>query len=177
MRFSVAATLTLVVGLFVANMLGVATAEAPTVTSTRTLSVQGVATVPIGQRDSAAEATAVYRQGQAAAVADGQSKAEFLAGKVGSAPGAIQSVIEGGGYIECNGGEESEYASYEGGQPDFGNGPQPSVAAPTSASAPAVAHVKRGKVKHAKRKRPTAKKAASVSCVLTAQVSLIYAIA
>lgn len=176
MRTAVAATLTLMVGLFVANMLGVATAEAPTVTPTRTLSVQGVATVPIGQRDSAAEATAVYRQGMAAAVTDGQSKAEFLAGKVGSAPGAIQSVIEGGGYIECNGGEESEYVHYEGEQPDFGTGPRSSGEV-LSGSVPAIAHVKRGKVKHAKHKRPTAKKAASVGCVLTAQVSLIYAIA
>jgi hypothetical protein len=175
MRSAVAATLTLVVGLFVANMLGVATAEAPTGTTTRTLRVQGVASVPIGQHDSTTEATAVYRQGQAAAVADGQSKAEFLAGKVGAAPGAIQSVIEAGGYIECTGGGESEYAGYEGGPPDFGNGPLPS--AESEASSPEIAHTKRVTVKHAKRKHRTAKKAASVSCVLTAQVSLIYAIA
>jgi hypothetical protein len=58
-----------------ANMLGVAVAEAPTGTPLRTISVQGTATLPIGQGDNAAAATAVYREGMAGAVTDGQSKA------------------------------------------------------------------------------------------------------
>ena len=176
MRSAIAATLTLIAGLFVANMLGVATAEAPTGTPTRTLSVQGVATVPIAQASSAAAATAVYRQGMAAAVADGQSKAEYLASKVGATPGAVQSIVESGGYIECTSSGEGEYGQYEGEQPDFGTGERPSVAsAPALASAPAGAQVKHVKARH-KRKRVTAKKAAAASCVLTAQVALVYGI-
>ncbi len=40
-------------------MLGVAVAEAPTGTPLRTISVQGTATLPIGQGDNAAAATAI----------------------------------------------------------------------------------------------------------------------
>jgi hypothetical protein len=169
-------------------MLGIATAEAPTGTAARTVSVEGVATVAIGQKDSAAAATAAYRQGMAGAVADGQSKAEFLASKVGATLGSVQSVIEGGGYIECTGqvqsGEVLETGSvaYEGEQPDFGTAArtQPPYAA-------AVAPVKAAPVqrkatpKHKKRKHPVAKKAATATaatatCKLSAQVSLSYAI-
>jgi hypothetical protein len=158
-------------------MLGVAVAEAPTGTPLRTVSVQGTATVPIGQGDSGAAATAVYREGMASAVADGQSKAAFLAGKLSATLGAVQSVGEGGGYINCTGGPEGGYAEYEGEQPDFGTAPRsfgvaaPQAAASKGAPAPQVSH--RPKVKH---RRPTAKKAAAVSCNLTAQVSVIYAI-
>jgi Protein of unknown function (DUF541) len=173
-KSAIAAIAALAAGLLVANMLGVATAEAPTGTPVRTVSVQGVATVPISQNENASAATAIYRQGMAGAVADGQSKAEFLAGKIGATLGGVQSVIEGGGYIGCTGGGESGYAEYEGEQPDFGSAPQPGVAA---ASTPAAARVTHGaKAKHPKRKRVTAKKAAAVACTLTAQVSLVYTI-
>lgn len=177
MKRAIAAIVAVAAGLFAANMLGVAVAEAPTGTSLRTISVQGVATLPIGSSDSAAAATAVYRQGMAGAVADGQSKAEFLTGKVGATLGGVQSVIEGGGYITCSGGADG-YAEYEGEQPDFGSAPQPGVSTPAAASTPEAAHVThKAKAKRPKRKHPKAKKAAAVSCTLTAQVSLIYAIA
>ena len=179
MKRAVAAILTVTAGLFAANMLGVAVAEAPTGTSLRTMSVQGVATVPIGQSDNAASATAVYRQGMALAVADGQSKAEFLTGKVGATLGTVQSVIEGGGYINCYGGVEG-LTEYEGEQPDFGSAPQPGVSLSTSAapSQEASPLTHRAKAKRPKRKHhPKAKKAATASCTLTAQVSLIYTIA
>jgi hypothetical protein len=168
--------------LFAANMLGVAVAEAPTVTALRTISVQGVATLPVGQSDKIAEATAVYREATADAVTDGQSKAAFLAGKVGGAVSAVQSVVEDGGYINCTAAGETEYAEYEGEEPDFGYGRQTNVGAvvPTSATTPskesASSAVPRPKLKHRKRKHPTAKKAAAGSCKLQAQVSLIYAI-
>jgi hypothetical protein len=177
MRSAIAATMTVAAGLLVANMLGVATAEAPTGTPARTVSVQGVATVPIGQNDNRAAATAVYREGMAGAVADGQSKAEFLAGRTGVTLGGVQSVVEGGGYVACTGGsEESGYAEYEGEQPDFGSVPQPGIVA--GASAPASRGVTRKPAtKHTKRKHPpTARKAAATSCTLTAQVSLAYAV-
>jgi Protein of unknown function (DUF541) len=186
---AIAATVTLVAGLFLANMLGVAVAEAPTTTTTttttstpapapapplRTVSVTGVATKPIGQFDSAAEATAVYREAMAEAVNDGQSKASFLAGKIGATLGAVQSATEGGGSIDCTGGEESNYAEYQGEQPDFASGPR-TVAAPVAAEKAAARKVTHT-VKKRKRKHPTAKKAAAVSCKLSAQVPLIYAI-
>lgn len=182
MKRVLAAILAVVATLFAANMLGVAVAEAPTVTSLRTIGVQGVATLPIGQSDKAAEATAVYREASAAAVADGQSKAAFLASKVGGTLSAVQSVVEDGGYINCTASGETEYAEYEGEEPDFGYGRQSNVGAvlPTSAAAPskesASGVAPKPKLKHRKRKHTTAKKAAAGSCKLQAQVSLIYAI-
>jgi hypothetical protein len=176
-----AAVLAVVAALFAANMLGVAVAEAPTVTALRTISVQGVATLPIGQNDKAAEATAVYREATGAAIADGQSKAAFLAGKVGGAVATVQSVVEDGGYINCTAAGETEYAEYEGEEPDFGYGRQTNVGAavPLSAAAPskesASGVARKPKLKH-KRRHATAKKAAAGSCKLQAQVSLIYAI-
>jgi hypothetical protein len=178
---AVAATIIVAAGLFAANMLGVAVAEAPTTgTPLRTVSVEGTASVPIGQTDTAAAATAVYREGMAAAVDDGQSKASFLASKLGATLGAAQSVGEGGGYIDCTGGPESgpeSYAQYEGEQPDFGYA-RPSAVAPLGASVLASKAAPRASRptprKHTKRKHPTAKKATAVSCKLTAQVSLIY---
>jgi hypothetical protein len=164
-------------------MLGVAIAEAPTGTPLRTVSVQGVAELPIGQADSAAAATGVYREAMAAAVDDGQSKASFLAGKVGAALGPVQSVGEGGGYISCTGPDENGYAQYEGEQPDFGSAPR--AVAPLAAKAPAVAPAHRTagptharKRKRKRRKHPTAKTAVvtSVTCKLATQVSLVYTI-
>lgn len=174
MKSLIAGTMTVTAGLFAANMLGVAIAETTTNPPVRTVSVQGVATVPIGQHDSAEAATAVYRQALASAVSDGQSKGTFLAEKVGATLGAAESVAEGGGYINCTGGE-AEYAEYEGGQPDFGSGPQSSsvAAAPGLASA---APVRRAKARRLKHRRPKAKKAMAASCTLSAQVSLVYTI-
>jgi hypothetical protein len=190
----VAAIVALVAGLFAANMLGVAVAEAPTSTSTtttsttspppttlpRTISVTGVATKPIGQFDNASEATAVYREGMAEAVVDGQSKASFLAEKVGATLGAVQGVVEGGGSIGCTGsvGEESSYPEYQGERPDFGDA---TSAAPAAAVAPEAAHVlakhtAKPKAPKRKRKHAKAKKATAASCKLSAQVSLVYAI-
>jgi hypothetical protein len=172
-KSAVAATIAVVAGLFAANMLGVAVAEAPTTaTPLRTISVQGTATLPIGQADNAAAATAVYREGMAGAVTDGQSKATFLASKVGATLGAVQSVAEGGGYISCSGAPESGYAEYEGEQPDFGSSAQPHAVVPLAASKPNVATPR----KRTRRKHPKAKKAAAISCTLTAQVALTYTI-
>jgi uncharacterized protein YggE len=174
-----AVVLAVVAALFAANMLGVAVAEAPTATPLRTISVEGVATVPIGQLDKLAEATATYREGQAAAVADAQGKAAFLAGKIGGSVATVQSVVEDGGYINCTASGETEYAEYEGEEPDFGSAPQPNVGAvvPLSASAPATgAAPAKAKLKHRKRKHTTAKKAAAGTCKLKAQVAVIYAI-
>ncbi|HEY0517096.1 MAG TPA: hypothetical protein VGD00_08250 [Solirubrobacteraceae bacterium] len=160
--------------LFAASALGVAGAEAPTTAPVaRTISVDGVAVVPIPSNANAATANAVYREAMAKAVADGQGKAGFLAEKSGATVGAVDSVIEQGGYIECAS-ASSEYAQYEGEQPDFGRAPTP-VVAPLSASAVGAPSTKvphRPKVK----RRPHAKKASATSCNLSAEVALVYAI-
>ena len=129
MRTAIVATAAGAAALIAASMLGVASAEAPTTTPIRTVTVEGVAIVPIAQGASAATATAAYRQGMSAAVADGQSKAEYLAGRVGGTIGAAQSVGEGGGSITCIGDGESQYVEYTGEQPDFGYGSSPVVEA------------------------------------------------
>ena len=97
------------------------------------MSVEGVANVPIAQDANLATATAVYRQGMAAAMTDGQGKAEFLASKAGVTLGGVQSIVEGGGYIGCTSSEETSYTEYEGEQPDFGSPPSSIAASPVPA--------------------------------------------
>ena len=169
--------------LYAASMLGVAVAEAPTSTPLRTVGVEGVASVPVGQTANSTSATAAYREAMAAAVSDGQGKATFLAEKTGATLGPVQSVGEAGGEIFCLGANEAD--EYEGEQPDFGYAQQlagastPEVAssAPSTSSRPTVRKVgKRSKQGRKKHKRPTAKKATAASCKLSAQVALVYAL-
>jgi hypothetical protein len=183
MRTALAAVAAAAAGLVIANMLGVAAAEAPTSassTAVRSVSVEGVATVPLEQGAGQATATAAYRQGMANAIADGLSKAEFLASKTGVTLGAVQNVTEGGGSIECKSteGEPSTYVPYDGEQPDFGHANSGVVFA--GAVAPRAAGPKAAgkRSKRKKRKGPSAKKSSVVAstCALTTQVSLVYAI-
>jgi hypothetical protein len=188
MRGTLAATLVVAAGLFVANMLGVAAAEAPTTTTptttitmpARTVSVEGVATVTIAQEANVEAADAAYHQGMETAVADGHSKAELLVDKAGATLGSVQSITEDGGSIECrtkNEEGESEvfrYTAYKGEQPDSSSesarfiAPEKAAAAPRASKTPALRR---------KRKHATAKKAAgSVVCELSARVSLVYTI-
>jgi len=93
------------------------------------------------------------------------------------------TTVEDGGSIECSGWVDGEgysrYVPYEGEQPDFGvarvtssaSGPPVLQGAATSAPAPRVAHRPKGR-----RKRPTAKKASSAGCNLTAEITLAYAL-
>jgi hypothetical protein len=180
MRLALVAALTAAAALFAASMLGVAVAEAPTVSSLRTVNVEGVATLPIPQNADAATASGTYHQAMAAAVDDGKVKAEVLAGKIAGALGAVQTITEDGGEIECSSGGE-EYEPYEGERPDFGSARGSNqvlgASAPSAASAPAVrplASKRAGAKKHRKRKHPTARKATAPGCKLTAQVSLAY---
>lgn len=175
MRIAITAMVAAAAGLIAAGMLGVATAEAPTVPPLRTLSVEGVSTEAIDQSASAVTAKAVYRQGMADAVTDGQSKAQFLASKAGATLGAVQSVVEGGGYIGCAGNVE-----YQGEQPDFGS---PAVSTPAAGVSAGAATPRRAPVvrKPAVRRRkhrnsPSAKKASVSGCTLSAQISLVYAL-
>jgi hypothetical protein len=174
------AVVIIVIALVAASMLGVASAEAPTTASPPpTVSVQGVATEPIEQSASGATAIAVYRQGMADAITDGQSKAQFLASKAGVTLGAVQSIVENGGYIDCTGNE----VEYLGEQPDFGSpgvgtsGAAVSVPRTAGAVTPGASKpVVKQHTKKKKRKAPVAKRASLTGCTLTAQVSLTYAI-
>jgi hypothetical protein len=180
------AAVALSAGLPALAVSGVADAETTSTPPVPTVSVEGVASVPVSQTADQAAATAAYREAMAAAILDGQSKATFLASKVGAAVGAAQGVIEGGGSIECtskNSEGETSYENYEGAQPDFGSG-QSSVlpvayqhASEVSTGAPTVGTAKPGKTtKHHKRKHAHAKKASATTCTLSTSVSLIYAI-
>jgi uncharacterized protein YggE len=186
-KLMAAATGSAIAGLAVVGVLGVAAAEAPTSTTTtpttttttvatpvRTVTVQGVANEAIEPAASAATATSVYRQGMTDAITDGQSKAQFLAGKAGASVGAVQSIVEDGGYISCSG--EIEYS---GEQPDWGSsggGPVAPISAHSVARAPqAVSHKPAGKHRKSN-KRPKAKSAAAGGCTLSAQITLVYAL-
>jgi hypothetical protein len=178
MKLTLTAVLAAVAALVIANMIGTAVAEAPT-TTLRTVSVEGIGTQPIAQNADAATATGVYRQAMAAAVTDGQSKAEFLTGKVGATLGAPQTITEDGGGIECSSGGEEGWEPYQGEQPDFGSARNAgqvlsSTAAPPAASSPSSAVKRTSAKRHRKHKRPVAKKATAPGCKLTAQVSLAY---
>ena len=145
--------------------------SAPASAPQRTVSVQGVASEPLTSTASAEAATTVYRQAMAGAIGDGQAKAQFLAEKAGATLGAVQSIGEGGGNIQCPEGVE-----YQGGQPDFGSATSGIVVAPLAAgrATPTIhkAPARRPPPKH--RKRHTAKKSAAESCTLSTQVALAY---
>jgi hypothetical protein len=179
MKIPIAATAGAAAALVAASMLGIAAAEAPPPAPQRIISVEGVATVPIAQGSNVAAATSAYRQGMAAAVADGQSKAEFLAGKAATTLGAVQSIVEGGGSISCTDAAETAYSEYLGEQPDFGSsaGSVGPVRLNSSAAVGAPSPVHKRVLKRSKhRPAPSAKKAAATSCTLSAQVALSYAI-
>ncbi len=174
------------VALLAAGLLGVAAGEGPAGSSSaRNVDVEGVGVVPIPAKATAAQATAVYREGMAKALADGQSKAQFIAEHEGVALGVPVTTIEDGGNIECSGyvaGEGfSRYVAYEGEQPDFGvaritssgssGAPAPALSGAAVKSAPSVSH--RPKGKHGKH---PAKKASATSCELTAELTLGYAL-
>jgi hypothetical protein len=176
LRYALTAILAAAATLIAVGMLGVASAEAPTVTPVRTVGVQGVGKAPIAQEADAAAANAAYRQAMAAAISDGQEKAQFLASHVGGALGAVEGVIEESGYVNCEE-PENEYAPYLGAWPDFGTGRGSGVAvteAPAAKSAPSVGAPTTGS-KH-KRKKKKAKKATAASCTVTAGVALNYAL-
>jgi hypothetical protein len=169
--------------LFVVGCLGGTTEAYAVETPPPTVSVEGVANVSISQTASQAEANLAYRQGLTAAIADGHEKTEFLATATGAAVGAIQQIIERGGSIECvqpaEEGPLTQYAQYNGAQPDFGS-VEPSgsrfVAAPEAAAKRvSIKTTKPRKKKHkAKAKAKAKTAAASVSCTLSTQVVLSY---
>ncbi len=183
MKVVIAIAAVVALALVGASVLGVAGAETTTTTTTapaaaaplRTVSVQGVATAPVEVSASATAATAVYRQAMAGAIADGQTKAQYLAEKAGATLGPVQSVAEGGGYISC-----PENVEYQGAQPDFGSASGPTFGA--AAAAPAVApRARRGAsvTLHASprkrhKRKTSAHKATVESCTLSTQVALVY---
>jgi hypothetical protein len=168
LRRALTATFAAAAGLAITGVLGVAVAEGPSSTTSRTVSVQGVATEPIDQNATSAVANAVYRHGMEAAIADGAAKAQFLVTKAGANLGAVQSIVEDGGYVGCTG--EAEYL---GEQPDFGS-PGGSVQALAS---PVVRRLTaKAAPRHRPHKAPTARKAGASPCILATQVSLAYAL-
>lgn len=159
-------------GLIGAGVLGTATAQSPVPSPPRTVAVQGSGHVAIDSAAGADAANGAYRQGLAAAVSDGQSKASFLAGRAGATLGAVQSVIEGGGYIDCGAGD------YTGVQPDFGSGPSgvavSSSGVASSAPAPRRTSSTPPATRKKKRRRRKAIARTASTCTLNAQVSLAY---
>jgi hypothetical protein len=175
MRTAIVATAGTAAVLVAASMLGIASAETSTTPPVRSVSVEGVGGAPIDQEANSAAADAAYRLGMAAAIADAQAKAEFLAAHAGGTIGAVQGIVEDGGGLECTSpGEPNSYANYLGAQPDFGNSSVRTVGvvAPEAASkatgAPTV------NVKGHKKKKTKAKKSSAASCTVTAQVSIVY---
>ncbi len=180
MRILLTAAAVSVGALTAVGVLGVAGAETTTTVTTpvasaplRTVSVQGVASAPVAPEANAATATAVYRQAMASAVTDGQSKAQYLAEKAGATLGAVQSIAEGGGGIECPGEEE-----YVGEQPDFGYATSGGGIVAGS-SAPALARPRtpgthKPAAKPHKKKKRSAKAAVAATCTLSTQVALSY---
>jgi hypothetical protein len=176
MRVLIAASSATAAALAAVGVLGVASAEAPTTTPPqRTVSVQGVASEALDQHASTSTAIAAYHQGMVDAVADGLSKAQLLAGKVGASLGPVQSVVEGGGYISCTGVGESGSAEYEGAQPDFGSPGVSISAAPRAGSARPLGGARKPTARRRRSRRvPPAHTANAASCTLSTQVSLVY---
>ncbi|HEV3321098.1 MAG TPA: hypothetical protein VG147_02775 [Solirubrobacteraceae bacterium] len=135
----------------------------------RTVSVEGVAKAPVVPTASSEVAIAAYRSAMAAAIVDGQAKAQFLAEKAGATVGQVQSIAEGNGYIQCPEGVE-----YEGAQPDFGSGSILERASVAPAAAPGLAQAHKAKPPAKHHKRRTAKRSAAESCTVSTQVALVY---
>jgi uncharacterized protein YggE len=168
--------------LIAASMLGVAAAESPTTTTTppHVVSVSGAGRVAIAQSAEQSAADTAYHLALTAAVEDAKGKAELLAADAGVTLGGVQSVIEGGGSVGCTElSAEGEYAPYEGAEPDFGSGGVEGVAVPerAAASAPVVSKSPTLKKKKKKKKPKAASAASAGGCTVSADVSLIYAIA
>lgn len=191
MRGVIAGMAILSMALIAVSMTGVASAETQAAPSTSTgadspsVSVEGVASVPLAQGASAARATAEYRQAMAAAEIDAHEKAEFLAVKAGGVLGGALSITEDGGSISCSGSEEGGYVEYTGEQPDFGESSVSPTPLERAASSPATPkpvskrHHKRRRKHHSKSSAPHAAAASSstaVSCSLSARVALSYAL-
>jgi len=175
MRYALTAILAAGAALIAVGMLGVASAEAPTVTPVRTVGVEGVGKAPVAQEADATAAIGAYRQATAAAITDGQEKAQFLASHVGGTLGAVQSVVESSGGVECEA-PGNEYEQYLGVEPDFGNGRGVAVAPEAAANAgrsPASSGGPKAVHKH-KKKKKKAKTATAVSCTVTAGVNINY---
>ncbi len=153
-----------------AALLAVApvTAGAETGPLLHTVTVQGVAEVPISASADQPAAVAAYRAAMAAALADGLSKAQFLAAQVGTtvlSPASVSpGILEGSGYISCPSGVE-----YSGRQPDWGFG-----GVPIAVSAPVAKTTRPTTVHHKRRKRHTVKKATSPSCTLSTGLTISY---
>ena len=171
-----AATVLVAGGVIVMTAGAETTPTPPASAPVRTVSVQGVANEPIDSTASAEAATTVYRQAMAAAITDGQAKAQFLAEKTGATLGQVHSIGEGGGDIQCPEGEE-----YQGAQPDFGFaiGEVVGVASPTEAAGrttPTIhkAPTKKPPVRKHRGRRGSAKKSAAEPCTLSTQIALVY---
>jgi Protein of unknown function (DUF541) len=136
----------------------------------RTVSVEGVANAPVDSVASSEAAIAAYRQAMAAAITDGQAKAQFLAEKAGATLAQVQSIAEGGGYVGCPAGVE-----YEGAQPDFGSarGEVFAAAAP-AASGRVTPAIHKATAKGKRHKRHSARKSAAEGCTVSTQVTLVY---
>jgi hypothetical protein len=165
--------------LFMVGCLGGATEAHATEAPPPTVSVEGVANVPISQTANQAEADAAYRQGLTAAIGDGHDKAEFLAAQTGAKAGSVQQIIERGGSIECvrpaEEGPLTEYTQYQGAEPDFGSvessGSRFAVA---PASTSHTVSTKTPKPRRKKHKVKAKKAAVAVKCMLSTQVGLSY---
>jgi len=142
------------------------TTPAATSTPVRTVTVQGFAEEQIAANADQATAEAVYRQGMVDAIADALGKAQLLASKTEATLGPVQSIAEGGGYIQCAGSLE-----YEGEQPDFGNGTVTPIFAASTNKSPVPSKAPVAKRKH---RRRTAKKASASGCTLSAELTIAY---
>lgn len=172
MRITISAGVAAAIALAVGGLVGVGQATETTTTGSgavRSVSVEGVALVPIDGTADASTADGTYRKALAEAVTDGRSKAQLLAEKTGSSVGAIQTVTEGDGSIECQEGE------YEGVLPDFGQGGAVFATPGAAAVSPNRAVAKHKSAPgRARRKRREAKKADVTGCMLSAHVGLVY---
>ena len=149
-------------------------AAAETTTTIHTATVDGVGEVPISAAADQAAAIAAYRAGLAAAVADALSKAQFLAGAVGTTVDSAVSpgIVEGSGYISCP--AEVEYTGH---QPDWSSGGSVALAPAVSRSSASVKTTHPPTVHRKSKPKPKhkpAKKSSLATCTLAASLSITY---
>ena len=169
-----------------------ADAEVTQVQTIETIGVVGIGRVPISQTANPVEADTQYHLALVQAIGDGLAKAQMLAGAAHARVGRIEAISEGSNGrrpVECKNGAGESSGSYKGAEPDVGLALPPTIAVqPAAPPKPVVVTVSKkpkGKGKahrriQRRRHGPVARKAQTeggpITCEVTSEVSLVYAL-
>lgn len=153
------------------------TASADTGTQPRTIATAGAGNTTVPRTAGQGAVDAAYRQALSQAIDDARRKADFLAQKIGATLAREQTVTEDEGFVDCGDDEQSV----------GGAGQQRGASAPADSGAsvggqthgrlrlPPLPKPKPKPKRHKRHK--TVKRAVTSTCMVSANVSVTYALA